>query len=164
MPNVCDFLRPNCNLRPQVLVLHAEVSTLSPCDQGAPSLAENYPPFRDDGRRHHKYNHNRHSETLKQTPAGVRGMFGALKKVGDLILVGCKIRPILAALGIGVDCDPKLRRLTICVGGGDLRLSVPVKCGMAREQHIWPVGEATVVWSGDPGLVMCGRLICSRSS
>ena len=59
---------------------------------------------------------------------------------------------------------PGLRRLTICVGGGDLRLSVLVKCGMAREQHTWPFGEATVVWKGDRGLVLCGKLICSRGS
>ena len=73
-------------------------------------------------------------------------MFGALKKVGDLILIGCKIQPILAALGTGVDCGSQITKTH------DLRW----RWGFALigSRQVWD-GEGTAhpaIWGSNCGL------------
>ena len=89
----------------------------------------------------------------EQTPAGVRGAFGVLTKVEDLTIVNCDTMPFFSTLGATVDGGvllPRLRKLTIYVGRGDLDVSALIQCAEARKEHFQPIGEVVVVFEDEP--------------
>ena len=89
-----------------------------------------------------------------QTPAGVRGAFGVLAKVEDLIIVNCNTEPIFVTLGVDVDnviLLPGLHRLTIYVGSGDLDAPALIQCVKARNEHSMSLGEVAIVFEKEPG-------------
>ena len=89
----------------------------------------------------------------KQTAAGVRGAFKVLTKVEDLTIVSCETKPFFATLGATADgvLLPRLQRLTVYVGRGNLNVSALTRCMKARKKHFQPLGEVAVVWKKDPG-------------
>ena len=89
-------------------------------------------------------------EPWKQTAAGVRGAFGMLTKVEDLTIISCETGPIFATLDATVDDTlllPRLRRLTIHVGCGNLDVAALVQCTKTRKERSRPLGEVTVVFT-----------------
>ena len=91
----------------------------------------------------------------EQTPTAIYGAFWVLTKVEDLTLVSCQTEPFLAALGMPVDgCDvllPRLRRLTVFVGYGDLDVPALRQCAKARKERSRPLGGVTVVFEKGQG-------------
>ena len=73
----------------------------------------------------------------------------------DLTIVSCETEPFFATLGVAVDGGvllPRLQRLTVYVGCGDLNVSSLIQCIKARKELFQPLGEVTVVWEKDPGV------------
>jgi len=86
----------------------------------------------------------------KQTASGVRSAFEVLTKVEELTIVGCETKPIFAMLETATDEGvllPRLRRLSIYVGCGDLDIPALVRCSKARKEHLQPLGEVTIVFT-----------------
>jgi hypothetical protein len=90
----------------------------------------------------------------KQTAARVRGAFEVLTKVEDLTIVSCEMVPFFAALGATVDGAtllPGLRKLTIYIGCGDLKVSALIECARARLERSLPLREVIIVFENEPG-------------
>jgi hypothetical protein len=93
-----------------------------------------------------------HNSPWKQTTPGIFGAFTVLTKVEDLAIVSCETRPFFTALGMTADnvlLLPRLRRLTIYVGFGDLDVSTLIRCAKVRKALSQPLEELTVVWKKD---------------
>jgi len=89
----------------------------------------------------------------KQTATGVRSAFKALTKVEDLTIVSCETEPIFAALDVGVGNTillPRLRRIAIYVGCGDLDVLALIQSAKARKEHSQPLGEVVIVFENEP--------------
>ena len=94
------------------------------------------------------------STPWKQAVPGVRGAFEVLTKVECLTIVSCETEPFFTTLGATVNGGvllPRLQRLTIYVGCGDLDVPVLIRSAKSRKKHFRPLGEVTVVWEKDPG-------------
>ena len=90
----------------------------------------------------------------KQTTAGVRGAFEVLTTVEHLTLVSCETKPILTTLQATVDSGvllPKLKKLRIYVGFGDLDVSALTQCVKTRKEYAQALEEVIVVWKKRPG-------------
>ena len=95
----------------------------------------------------------RNGRPLGQTTAGARGAFGVLTKVEDLSMVNCNTKTFFSALSTtsydGIIL-PRLQRLTIYVGRGDLDIPALIQCVKARKGCSRPL-EVTVVFEEKPG-------------
>ena len=97
----------------------------------------------------------------EQAAAEIQGVFGVLTKVEDLTIVDCKTEPFFSTLGATMDDGiplPRLRRLTIYVGGGVLGVSVLIQCAKARKENSRPLGKVTVVFEKEPGAGLVKRV------
>jgi len=89
-------------------------------------------------------------EPWKQTASGVRSAFEVLTKVEELTVVSCETEPIFSMLNTATDDGvllPRLRRLTIYVGCGDLDVLALVRCSKARKEYFRPLGEVAIVFT-----------------
>jgi len=90
----------------------------------------------------------------KQTAIGVRSAFKALTKVEGLTIVSCETEPIFAALDVKMDNTillPRLRRIMIYVGCGDLDVLALIQSAKARKEHSRPLGEVVIIFENEPG-------------
>jgi len=152
MPNSCILSGPNGNLRFWCTSgtrgdfdagFFTSFSPISALEIRELWVRRDTNPYLDDS-----------SEPWKQTTSGVHGAFEVLTKVEDLTIVNCEIGPFFATLDRATDGGillPRLRRLTIYVGSGDLDASVLVQCAKAREGHSRPLEEVAIIFGSKPG-------------
>ena len=91
----------------------------------------------------------------EQTSDGVLGAFTVLTKVEDLIIVRCKTETFFTTLGSTTDGGillPKLRRLKVYVGSGDLDVRALVQCAKARKGYLHPLEEVVIVLEREMGV------------